>query len=96
MTFRSRKLLDLARDQSCQHCGHQDSSVVAAHSNLQVHGRGMSHKSHDGMHAWLCQTCHYDLDFGRHLSREEKREMFMAAMSRTYMALWDQGLIKVA
>lgn len=95
MTFRSRKLLDLARDQSCVMCGSDDGTVVAAHSNLQEHGKGMGHKAHDAMHAWLCHSCHAELDQGHFLSKSEKREYMLTAICRTVMKLWDQDLIGV-
>jgi len=95
LTFRSRKLLDLARGQSCVMCGADDETIVAAHSNLQEHGKGMGHKAHDAMHAWLCHGCHAELDQGHFLSKSEKREYMLTAICRTVMKMWDQDLIGV-
>lgn len=104
MTFRYRKLLDLARDKPCMNCNRQDETVVAAHSNLKAHGRGYAHKSHDAFHAWLCVACHAWLDSGStrdptdryDCTREDKELMFRLAMDRTWLHLWTYGLIQVA
>lgn len=96
MTYRNRKLLDLAHGQPCMHCGAEDGTVVAAHSNASEHGKGLGIKAHDGMIAFLCHRCHFELDQGNTLERAAKRELFMRALARTYMRLWDLGLIKVA
>lgn len=93
--FRSPKLLKLARDQACVMCGCQDGTIVAAHSNLIEHGKGRGFKAHDGMTAWLCMGCHYQLDQGARWTKEEKREFTLMAISRTYMKLWDMDLIQV-
>lgn len=103
MNLRVRRLLDLARDQVCQNCGVQNGTTVAAHSNLMEHGKGKSIKAADVFSAWLCFDCHSWLDQGRGLdpthvytdSRADKREMFVHAMHRTWLALWEQGLIRV-
>ncbi len=95
MTYRNRKLLDLARDQACVMCHTQVGTVVAAHSNLIEHGKGMGSKAHDGMAAWLCHRCHSQLDQGGALSKQERAEYTMRAICRTYMSMWDQQLIEV-
>lgn len=78
------------------HCLIDDGTIVAAHSNSSEHGKGMGIKAHDGMIAFLCHRCHFEIDQGNLLDREARRELWFRAMARTYMALWDQGLIKVA
>lgn len=95
MTFRSRKLLDLARDQACVMCKVNDGTIVAAHSNLLEHGKGAGHKAHDAMHAWLCYRCHTEYDQGHSMTKDEKREFILTAIARTVMKLWDQELIGV-
>lgn len=95
MTYRNRKLLDLARDQACVLCGIQDATVVAAHSNMGEHGKGMGHKAHDGMTAWLCYECHANLDQGRALTKDQKQDHMLRAICKTYMKLWDLNLIGV-
>lgn len=104
MTFRNRKLLDLAKGQPCANCNAQDDTVVAAHSNLHEHGRGYAHPSHDCFIAFLCVRCHHWLDHGKGKdptgvyqdSREDKAEMFRRAMDRTLRFMWEQGLIVCA
>lgn len=95
MTFRNKQLLDLARDQACVMCGSQDGTVVAAHSNLLEHGKGRGLKAHDGMHAWLCYRCHTELDQGRAMSKDERRDYTLTAICRTYQRLWDFDLLRV-
>jgi len=95
VTFRSRKLLDLARGQSCVMCGASDGTIVAAHSNLIEHGKGMGTKAHDGMTAWLCHRCHAEYDQGNGMSKEERKQFIMTAICRTYQQLWNQELIGV-
>lgn len=95
MTFRSPKLLALARDQACVSCGCQDGTIVSAHSNLLEHGKGKGLKAHDGMIAWLCLRCHSELDQGSKMSRQERREFMLEAICKTYMEMWNQGLIQV-
>lgn len=95
VTFRNPRLLELARDQACVACGLQNGTVVSAHSNLGDHGKGMGHKAHDGMVAWLCHGCHAELDQGTRMDRPAKRLFTLEAICRTYQQLWDQGLIEV-
>lgn len=95
MTYRNRKLLDLARGQACVWCGSEDGTIVAAHSNLMEHGKGKGLKAHDGMHAWLCYRCHTEYDQGAKMNREEKRDFILAAICKTYQRMWEQELIKV-
>lgn len=104
MTFRNRKLLDLARDESCTNCGAEDGTIVAAHSNMSIHGKGMSEKAHDCFIAFLCSRCHGWLDQGRGCdqtdtyvgTRHDKEIMFVRAMEKTTLRLWQAGRIKVA
>jgi hypothetical protein len=94
VTFRNRKLLNLADGQACVMCGNDDGTVVAAHSNLLEHGKGRSLKAHDGMHAWLCHRCHAQYDQGG-MTKSEARDFILTAISRTYMRMWENELITV-
>lgn len=96
MTYRNPKLLALARDQACVMCLNLDGTVVSAHSNLLEHEKGRGHKAHDGMTAWLCYRCHTRLDQGADMTREQRRDFTLTAICRTYMQLWEQGLIGVS
>lgn len=95
MTFRSKKLLDLARGQACVMCGCDDGTIVSAHSNLLEHGKGKSIKAHDGMIAWLCMRCHTELDQGIRLTKDERRLFTLEAICKTYMQMWNKELIQV-
>lgn len=95
MTYRNRRLLDLARDQACVMCNSRDGTVVAAHSNLLEHGKGKGLKAHDGMTAWLCHRCHSELDQGHGMTKADRRDFTLTAICRTYQRLWDQELIEV-
>lgn len=95
MTYRNRKLLDLARDQACVMCGAQDGTVVAAHSNLGEHGKGWGLKAHDSMHAWLCHRCHTEYDQGHKMDKQEKRDFILTAICKTYQEMWMKEMIGV-
>jgi Putative nuclease YbcO/Protein of unknown function (DUF968) len=95
VTFRSRKLLDLARGQPCVMCGRDDGTVVAAHSNLMEHGKGKSIKAHDAATAHLCFVCHTEIDQGKEMSREERRDFMLTAIVRTILRLFDQGRLEI-
>jgi hypothetical protein len=104
--FRSRALLDCARDLPCGNCGTEDGTVVAAHSNLGEHGKGKGLKAHDCFFAALCAACHFWLDnqggSGKdptaiYLGNQDgKREMFIRAMHRTWLELWRRKLVRAA
>lgn len=64
--FRSRKLLDAAKGQSCQNCGADDGTIVCAHSNLYEDGKGKGMKADDLMTAHLCCRCHEWYDQRKH------------------------------
>ena len=80
--YRNKKLLELLRQLPCQNCGIENGTIVACHTNQSKHGKGMSMKAPDSLVAALCSTCHYELDNGRKLSKEER------------VHLWDQAYIK--
>jgi hypothetical protein len=93
--YRNRKLLDAARELPCQHCGIEDGTVVAAHSNQMRDGKGRSLKAHDYRIAALCYRCHSMVDQGYQMSREEKRDMWEEAHRKTIGWLFENGHIKV-
>ena len=96
MTYRNKRLTDLARGQSCVECGANDGTTVWAHSNLLEHGKGRGIKAHDAAGMFLCARCHAELDSGTSMSREEKRDFIMRNIVRTHTRLWDLGLVRVA
>ena len=99
MTFRSKKLLESARGQSCIRCGADDGTVVAAHytgyRRLEL-GGGFGIKVADCAHAALCMRCHQFMDqTGRDKSRQiEHSEEFLLLCVKTAMRLYDQGILK--
>jgi hypothetical protein len=69
--------------------------VVAAHSNQLRDGKGKSIKAHDYRIAALCFKCHYNLDQGNTLTKEERREMWEEAHRKTVGWLFDNGHLTV-
>lgn len=97
MTYRNRKLLDLAHTAPCfadfyHECGGWQ-GCDPAHSDSQLFGRGHGHKSHDWAIAFLCNAAHKALDC---MSREEKKATWLRAFVKTQTYLWENGLVKVA
>ena len=94
MTFRSKKLLDAARDKPCVLC-RSTGTTVAAHSNSLEHGRGIGHKAPDYYVAYICQGCHDKID-GRYggLTKEAKREMWLRAFIKTVAIWFEDGVVK--
>lgn len=84
MTYRNRKLLNLAKEAPiCFMCQNSnDGTVMAAHSNSGEHGKGMGIKASDAMIAMLCFECHRRIDEGAG-HREAKRDMWNQAYQKT-------------
>jgi hypothetical protein len=66
---RSPYLLAMAKGQSCvlrieDVCNRDPATVVAAHSNLSIHGKGGARKADDQYHVYACSACHRWLDQG--------------------------------
>jgi hypothetical protein len=93
--YRSPKLLQAVRDCPCQHCGIQDSTIVAAHSNQMRDGKGRGLKAHDYRIAALCFKCHHEIDQGKDLSRAERLNTWEDAHRATIGWLFENDLIKV-
>lgn len=74
--FRNKKLLELMRELPCGNCGANDGTVVAAHRN---EGKGMGIKVSDALVAPLCITCHFELDQGKQMTRDERRDFWNRA-----------------
>ena len=102
--FRSRKLLDTARDAPCMNCATEDGTIVAAHENGQAGDKGFANKSHDHRIAFLCHRCHSWLYQGSGMdpteqyggNREEKALMWDRAYRLTWRWLWATGKVRVA
>lgn len=93
--YRNKKLLEVVRESPCQHCGAQDGSVVAAHSNSLSDGKGRGIKAHDFKVAALCFRCHTELDQGSKMSREERRELWLNAHLKTIGWLFENERLVV-
>lgn len=91
--FRSRALLNLFRLIPCQHCGRDDGTVCAAHSNWGVHGKAGALKADDRRCASLCSLCHVPLlDQGTQLSRIERLALWWTAHIKSVSLLVHRGL----
>lgn len=98
MNYRDRELLDLAYELDCTvnlHCC-EGGRGEPAHSNQSRHGKGGSIKSHDCFFASACRSCHFEIDQGKSMTREEKFDAWQRAHERTMLQLWRNGLIQVA
>jgi uncharacterized Fe-S cluster-containing MiaB family protein len=95
MVFRNKKLLEILRDFPCQHCGKQDGTVVAAHSNQLRDGKGKGIKASDYRVASLCFMCHYNYDQGSKMSKQERIEFFDEAHRKTIGLLFEGGHLEV-
>ena len=100
MTFRNRKLLDLAHEAPCMLkiegvCQDGVHPSVPAHSNSLRHGRGVGHKSADIFVVASCIACHSWLDTGG-ATRQDKQQRFMEGLERYWLWLWETGKVKVA
>lgn len=97
MAYRNRKLLDLARHSpQCFGCGRaNDGTVVAAHSNQYRDGKAMGMKASDAAIAFLCMTCHADIDQGQ-APKALKTELWEAAHRATLRWLIESEQLVVA
>lgn len=91
--YRNQKLLEACRQLPCQLCETDDGTVVAAHSNQLLDGKGKGIKASDYRVASLCFSCHMDLDQGNKLSKEQRREFWEMAHRKTIGELFERGFI---
>lgn len=97
MNYRNKKLLNLAREiPTCTCCGKtNDGTVVAAHSNQLRDGKGKGIKAHDFRIAYLCYSCHAEIDQGSKMSKQERIEAWEDAHRRTVGWLFESGRLDV-
>lgn len=90
--FRSHKLLRHAEDAPmCFACGKANvGDVVACHSNLQRHGKGLGQKASD-LTAFMCGSCHDRYD-GR-VSTRMSQDDFNEALISTTLWLLKEGYL---
>jgi ferredoxin len=84
--LRDKKRLEACRALACQHCGAEDGTIVAAHSNWSEHGKGRGIKASDEFVAALCFTCHTELDQGK-ISKVLKQQIWHDAYIKTIAML---------
>ena len=65
--------------------------VQAAHSNWGG-GKGRGIKADDNLVAALCLKCHYEIDQGHKLSKQDRQALWQAAHKKTVETLIAQGL----
>lgn len=74
-------------------CGKpSDGTIVAAHSNSSVHGKGMGTKAHDCFIAYVCYSCHSDIDQSN-LTKEERDEIWNRAHRNTILYLFQNKIV---
>jgi hypothetical protein len=93
MTYRNKKLLEYARRLPCQHCGADDGTVVAAHSNQLRDGKGRGLKASDYRIASLCYSCHSEIDQGKKLDKSQRVQMFEDAHRSTIGEFFERGYL---
>ena len=96
------KITKSARNENCTInligvCTYNPDSVVWAHSNKGMHGKGLGLKANDEHGAYACYPCHmtYDRQIKRpkNLSLEDVEEAFTMGMLKSRQILKDKGLI---
>ncbi len=96
MTYRNRKLLDVAHEAPCclllAECGCSRDPSVPCHSDMQRHGRGAWHKSGDHFAVSGCPVCH-TLFTREHLGRDGYEQAWLRAHERYQTWLWETGKI---
>lgn len=97
MIYRSQKLLKLANEcEKCCSCGAPNhGQIVAAHSNQLRDGKGRGIKAHDFRVAFICDLCHYRIDQGKELSKEERVKLWEEAHRKTIEWLFLNNHIKI-
>ncbi|EOG3908319.1 hypothetical protein ACLBR3_003910 [Salmonella enterica] len=87
--YRSKNWLDaVGQIEQCVLCGRWGTQV--AHRNEL---KGMGLKTDDCATAALCPECHYEIDNGSHLEKEERRRLMNKAIVLTVIELARRGLI---
>lgn len=89
--YRNKKLLEVVREAPCGICGSEIEGVAAAHSNQGRHGKAMSRKAEDCFIAALCPACHYSIDQGKSMSKQERQEAWQSAFETTLLWLFESG-----
>lgn len=91
LTYRNERWLRAVASLPCVLCG-SEMGTQAAHRN---EGKGIGIKTDDCLTAALCQSCHAEIDQGKDMTRDERREAMDRAILRTVVELSRRGLIGV-
>lgn len=93
MNWRSKKLTQSAKNESCVSCGADDGTIVWAHSNEQRHGKGMGIKAHDLFGAYLCHQCHFNYDNQPFQDMRMRYEWFREQWEKSLIIACKKGYI---
>lgn len=101
MTFRSKKLLDYAKDcPECMDCGnvnYDGHQLCAAHIPTGAEFKGTGMKPADNLIAYVCQHCHDSMDGrAKRINIQERMEHWSRAHLRSWVWLMESGRVKVA
>lgn len=102
MTYRNRKLLDLAHDMPCcakfKHDCNDHNGCEPAHSDMQIFGRGIGHKTPDWAFAAMCPNAHREVDpkLNPKFDRDSRHMEWMRAFVETQNWIWENRKVKVA
>lgn len=88
--YRSQKWLKAVASLDCVRC-FRGGMTQAAHRNQ---GKSMGMKTDDCWTAALCVECHAEIDSGKGMSRDERREAMDTAILMTLRELARKGLVK--
>lgn len=84
--WRNKEHLKAVSSLPCMRCG-REGQTQAAHSNQLQHGKGKGIKASDEYTAALCLKCHFEIDMGNKLTKEQRREEWDRAWARTVAEL---------
>ena len=102
MTYRNKRLTELAHDMPCcadfPHECNDVNGCVPMHADSSIFGRGGWHKSHDFAFAAGCPNAHAVITakVGDELTREQKFYDWMRSYVKTWEWLWENRKVKVA
>lgn len=88
-TYRSEKWLRAVASLPCQRCG-VEGMTQAAHRNEH---KSLGKKVDDSWVAGLCASCHWEIDQGAKMTREERRYAMDQAILYTLRELTRRGLV---
>lgn len=95
--YRNKAIRDAAMGEECTMnspmCNHDPKTTVFCHSNYGIHGKGRGRKADDLFGFFGCGGCNYWYDDST-ASREEKRDAFFYAWSKTLMRLIQLGILR--